>query len=219
MADVLARLGRSAVPEWFMAIDDYTRLGFEKSLHDALGIDAVSLLDGRVFGRLRDEAISENVFLIRSEARHHVGGIMQAIMDDYRGTGFPDESKSLAGRIQAISGITREHASVIARDQTAKLNSRLVQARQEDAGITHYIWRTAGDNRVVGQPGGLYPKGNTAHGNHYERNGKVFRWDRPPDDGHPGEAILCRCVALPVLNPAKLNLADPERKYRMAEVA
>jgi SPP1 gp7 family putative phage head morphogenesis protein len=144
---------------------------------------------------------------------------MKAIMNDYRGAGFSDGSKSLAGAIRAIAGATREKASVIARDQTAKLMSDMARARQEDAGITHYVWRTAGDNRVVGRPGGLYPKGSRLHGNHWDRDGKVYRWNQPPEDGHPGKAILCRCVALPIIDPAKLNLVDPEaRKPRMARM-
>lgn len=30
---------------------------------------------------------------------------------------------------------------------------------------------------------------------HVDREGKQFDWDNPPDDGHPGEPILCRCYA------------------------
>lgn len=60
------------------------------------------------------------------------------------------------------------------------------------AGIEEYIWRTAGDNRV--RPA------------HILRNGKKFKWDRPPLDGHPGMAIRCRCVAIPVIDLDNLKI-------------
>jgi uncharacterized protein with gpF-like domain len=28
---------------------------------------------------------------------------------------------------------------------------------------------------------------------------QVFRWDDPPEDGHPGQAINCRCRAEPFI--------------------
>jgi len=34
---------------------------------------------------------------------------------------------------------------------------------------------------------------------HVAREGKEFSWKNPPDDGHPGEPINCRCTAEPVL--------------------
>lgn len=44
---------------------------------------------------------------------------------------------------------------------------------------THYVWCTAGDNRVRGE--------------HAARNGQVFAWNDPPEHGHPGREPNCRC--------------------------
>ena len=108
-----------------------------------------------------------------------------------------------------LPGISYRRARIIARDQTAKLNSALTQGRMADAGIETYIWSTSEDERVRGNPTGLYPK---ALPSHYVMNGKVCRWDDPTvwlengewvkraDDApyfHPGMAIMCRCVAIP----------------------
>lgn len=108
-----------------------------------------------------------------------------------------------------LPGISYRRARIIARDQTAKLNSALTQGRMADAGIETYIWSTSEDERVRGNPTGLYPK---ALPSHYVMNGKVCRWDDPtvwlengewvkraPDAPyfHPGMAIMCRCVAIP----------------------
>lgn len=108
-----------------------------------------------------------------------------------------------------LPGISYRRARIIARDQTAKLNSELTQGRMADAGIETYIWSTSDDERVRGNPTGLYPK---ALPSHYAMNGKVCRWDDPTvwlENGewvkragdapyfHPGMAIMCRCVAIP----------------------
>ena len=207
-ANKLTEIALKDLQVWFFDIDGYSKKRFEDSIRRAMGVDAKSILDPVLADEVRRATISENVALIRSIPREFYGDVMSAIVADYRGDGFPDGSKSLAGRIQNLTGITKERASFIARDQTAKLNSVLAEARQTDAGVTHYVWRTAGDRRVVGTPGGLYPKGNRTHGNHYERDGKIYDWKKPPVDGPPGRAPNCRCISSPVINPAELRTVD-----------
>lgn len=56
-----------------------------------------------------------------------------------------------------------------------------LKAAEENRPTTHYIWRTAGDDKV--RP------------SHAANNGKIFAWDNPPETGHPGAAQHCRCVA------------------------
>lgn len=213
----LTTIANRAVPDWFSAVDRYAANKFNRSLRDALGIDAASILDQSIYDDIHERTIAENVNLIQALASAHYEQVIDAIYDDFEGVGFPGGAKSLAGRIQEITGATKYRASVIARDQTSKLNSQMTQARQEDAGITHYIWRTAGDQRVVGTPGGLYPTGNDKHRNHYERNGKLFAWNDPPSDGHPGESILCRCIAIPQIVPAKLKVVAGESRIPQAD--
>lgn len=82
------------------------------------------------------------------------------------------------------TGVSRSRADLIALDQVGKLNSALTQYRQRSAGVTSYIWRTALDERVRPL--------------HRAREGREFRWDKPPSDGHPGVPIRCRCAAAPV---------------------
>lgn len=112
--------------------------------------------------------------------------------------------------MQEMPGISFRRARVIARDQASKLNASLTQGRMADAGLSTYIWDTAQDERVRGNPGGRY---SNALPSHWEMQGKVCRWDDPTvcldDNGewvkrpptapyfHPGMAIMCRCVALP----------------------
>lgn len=70
------------------------------------------------------------------------------------------------------------------------------QLRQEDLGIEAYIWSSQNDAKV--------------RDNHADYDDRVFRWDSPPDSGHPGQAHNCRCWAepLPMQNNADVILAD-----------
>ena len=61
------------------------------------------------------------------------------------------------------------------------------QLRQEDLGIVQYIWRSQDDGKV--------------RDNHAAYDDRVFRWDNPPEGGHPGEAHNCRCFAEPIARP------------------
>lgn len=72
------------------------------------------------------------------------------------------------------------------------LDSILVRERQKSIGADEYEWETRRDERVRGNPDGLYPKAKPSH---YARDHQIFNWNRPPEGGHPGEAIGCRCRA------------------------
>lgn len=104
--------------------------------------------------------------------------------------------------LQRVAGASESRARLIGVDQTLKLSSALTQARQVAAGVQTYRWSTSRDERVRGDPGGLYPKADPSH---YALEGQVFSWDDPPEAGtdgepaHPGEAINCRCVPIPIL--------------------
>jgi len=79
-----------------------------------------------------------------------------------------------------------KRSKLIARDQMATFNGALNKVRQKQVGFDKYIWSTSLDERVRPE--------------HAAREGKVFSWDDPPEDGHPGEPINCRCVARPYVD-------------------
>ena len=60
----------------------------------------------------------------------------------------------------------------------------LNQAQQEAMGIEFYVWATQHDPRV--------------RGSHADRDDKIFRWDFPPEGGHPSQDFGCRCYAVPL---------------------
>lgn len=87
----------------------------------------------------------------------------------------------LAKQLQAHIGIARGRADFIARDQTTKIAANLDRLRQQEAGLGSYKWRHSG--KVHFRP------------EHLAREGKIFRWDTPPADGHPGTQPNCGCRA------------------------
>ena len=93
-------------------------------------------------------------------------------------------------------GIGRRRADFIARDQLATVNGELTRARHQRLGGEEYIWDTSRDERVRGNPQGLYPR---ARPSHFVREGRAFRWSAPPEGGHPGHAPGCRCRARPLI--------------------
>ena len=110
-------------------------------------------------------------------------------------------------RLEKVTGDTRSHVRMIARDQMGTLNCMMTKHEHESMGVSQYVWVTRRDNRV--------------RECHRTLNGKVFSWDNPPamwyvtKKGvvytgrycHPGEDYQCRCVAKPVFEQSAVNAA------------
>ena len=186
------------------ATDKQNKEALQKSIATAFSVDFATVVDSPVVAGELELAITQNVDLIKSISNQHFGEVGRAVLDNYRGVPQVGDV-SLTERLQKIGGISQNRAKFIARDQTAKLTGSLNQIRQADNGIEEYIWHNAGDRRVVGNPSGLYPRGNRVHGDHWDREGKKFKWSEPPHDGHPGHAPNCRCYAAPVLDLEKIK--------------
>ncbi len=107
--------------------------------------------------------------------------------------------------------VAADRAELIAVDQVGKLYGQVNAKRQQDLGVTEFIWRTVGDERVRGNPGGLYPKATPSH---WDRDSKTYRYDDPPkgksgEKELPGVPIRCRCSAEPKLDHLLDDLPDP----------
>lgn len=128
----------------------------------------------------------ENVALTRTMFRSEQE-TLEAMLRDGAGRTY----KALAKDIEDRFDITTRHAETIARSQGSRLNSQVSTARMQSAGITQFVWTTAGDERVRSR--------------HDELDGETFDFDDPPvtnDDGDtnlPGEDYNCRCVPFPVI--------------------
>ncbi len=162
-----------------------------KQVRAALGADV--LANDRRLPALIDGFVHENASLINSVPGDVITGIEQLTTRAIAaGTPHP----ALAEQIQERFDIGERRARTIARDQVGKLYGRITAYRHQDLGITSYRWRTMLDERVREE--------------HADREGQEFDYDDPPDDGNPGEPVLCRCSQEPVFDAILAALDDDE---------
>jgi SPP1 gp7 family putative phage head morphogenesis protein len=166
-------LARAASLRNLREVDD--RLS--RQIRESVGVDVRAALHvGGPIAHAMDDATKWNVSLIKSIPEQYFDKLGTLISD---------------GWAENLGDTTENRAKVIARDQTAKMNSAFNQERQQSVGIEKYEWQTSGDERV--------------RDNHADLDGQTFRWDDPGPckgtiDGepcHPGEDIQCRCNAIP----------------------
>lgn len=204
------------VTQWQMGVDDESRQALRKGLSSSLAVDVSALVDDPKIAETLALGSIAAASLIKSIPGQYLGQIAKAVTENYAGIPLPDD-RSLLQQIIEIGKVSKNRAQLIARDQTSKLTATVNQTRQTSIGISMYIWHNMQDNRVVGKPGGLYPKGNKAHGNHWIMEGMYCKWNDPTvystDKGKkwkkrttemprlpPSMEIQCRCFAEPVID-------------------
>ncbi len=133
-------------------------------------------------GKFIAERRSENIDLLK-KAHGTFADQMRSLLEDEANFGM--RSETLAARLAERGEVSEERAELIARDQTLTLNGQITEERQTAAGVEQYVWSTSLDERVRDE--------------HVALEGQTFSWDDPPEVGHPGEDVLCRCVAIPVV--------------------
>ena len=132
--------------------------------------------------RVRNVARNRNRRLEADLRDQHFGDAAEAAIDALRDGGSVEEARRA---IAGISDKTRNRADRIGSWETDSLNTEYTRRFHEAAGIDSYTWITQRDDDV--RPA------------HEEREGEVFKWANPPDDGHPGVPPNCRCSPMPVL--------------------
>lgn len=183
LEDIANRTGRDA--------NSYVKAGLEKELERVLGVNILSSQPW-----LKDvlEGFSkQNVNLITSVSDRYFEEIRNLT---FLGVSQGLRAEEISAKIQERTDIAGSRADLIARDQVGKIVSQTNELQQKSLGVSKYVWSTSLDERVRGDPSGLYPN---AIPSHYDREGKVFSWDDPPEDGHPGMPIQCRCAAIPYM--------------------
>ena len=167
-----------------------------ENFQKALGVDITPMMSDLRIRPIMEKAIADNAKLIKSIPEDMLPKIMGEFEKIFA-EGFDQEK--LLKIINKRFRVGGSRSKLIARDQTSKIIGQLTEARQVGMGIDSYIWITMDDESVVGNPGGEFPDGNEVHMDHFIRNGVEFFWNNPPPDGHPGQAISCRCVAQAVI--------------------
>ncbi len=154
-------------------------LKFSRQMKQVAGIDILADPElSRLFASFVQDSLKD-IKSIPARLFDEVEGVLRRSVRAGR------RAADIVPEIQKRFGVFGSRAALIARDQLNKINGQIVQRRQTDLGIEEYKWRTSMDERV--RPA------------HADREGDTFRWDDPPEGGHPGEPIQCRCTAEPIL--------------------
>lgn len=161
----------------------------------AVGVDRDALvrlleLRGVTTDEQIDEFAAQTVDLITSKAEELHDSIRLEVLESYQAG---ERWEDLSDRLQERLGVAESSADLIAVDQIGKLNSAVGAERSQGVGITHFTWRTVGDERVRPE--------------HEALDGQVFSYAEPPEEGLPGEPVRCRCYADPVLESELAEVA------------
>ena len=185
-ADKLARAikAESIVPiatKYGAATSDFQRAQLAKQARAAVSIDVRKLsgLDRNVPRQIAGFA-QTNADLITGLGQRMAEDIGKVVED---GVVMGSRWETIAGRLAHAGQVTESRAALIARDQVGKLFGDINKQRQVNLGVTRYVWRTVRDNRVREE--------------HEALDGDSIAWDSPPAEGHPGDAVNCRCYADP----------------------
>jgi SPP1 gp7 family putative phage head morphogenesis protein len=164
----------------------------KSSLKDMTG--GLTLKTDILTGELRNvlkASIAENVSLIKSIPEQYHKQVEGAVM---RSITSAQGGEQLIPFLRKYRGITERRARNIANDQWVKAYSSINRVRMQKLGIRNYEWLHSG--------GSMHPRRI-----HVSYSGRIFSWDNPPlldrktgARAHPGEAIFCRCRAIPVLD-------------------
>lgn len=166
---------------------------WQKAINQAIGVNVA--LPGTEMSTNIDAWAEENAALVTNLAQSYVSKVATTVNSGFReGLSW----RSISQNIQNETAVSKRRANLIARDQVATMNMQVTQQRASDLGIKQFKWRTMEDQRVRGNPSGLYPK---AIPSHFARNGKIYNWSDGAGarDTFPGQAINCRCYAMNII--------------------
>lgn len=161
-----------------------------RQIEKQLGI-AISLPESELANV--DDWIAENTQLIQNLQTEYLNRIQESIR-----TGFRESrtSRQIAKDIQKATGITWRRAQLIAVNEVGNLNAQINKERNEELGIDKAEWISSRDERVRGNPGGLYPD---ARPSHWANDGKIFKWSEGLNGELPGQPIRCRCFGRSII--------------------
>ena len=165
---------------------------------------------GDFFSQIIDTWVGDNVNLITTQPLNTLTKMREIVQQSFsEGRRVGD----IAREINEVYGMGKRHAALVARDQTAKLNSAITRKQQEDAGVRMYVWDTSSDQRVRDshrRMQGVYCRYDDAavYSDDEGKSWKRKTLDMPNIKGkfmHPGEDYQCRCIAMPVFSMAGVS--------------
>ena len=171
------------------SVEGYNRERMFKAFRAALGVDIRPLLTDPPVRAFMQERIRDNVDLIKTIPERTHAGLRKRIAEEFLDAPF--DSQRMTQMIRAEYKSEGYNLRRIVRDQQNKLNGQLNHMRQQQVGVTHYVWMSVQDQRV--RP------------DHVERNGRLYEWGELPPSEEPGQPVQCRCTARPVITKAHME--------------
>lgn len=167
----------------------YKRAGFE------IGMDNFTR-------QILKAQIEQQITLIKSIPRH----IMESCQSIFLNNLASLDAQAIEKSLVTLGGISARRARTIARDQTHKALTNIIQTKAQAFGAEYYIWTTSNDERV-----------SKGYGGHRQLNGRIYRYDTPTavidsygTKGNVGQRVNCRCV------PVSIFL-EPTQKVRLVK--
>lgn len=193
---------RQKVERMFNKVKAFAHKENEKPFKSVFGYTPKPPVE-RQFEMLKTIWVSQNMALVKSIDSRLMESIHYTLTENVIRAASREELRTeLVRTIRKLGETSEKRAILIASDQVGKLNSQLAQYEQMRQGVKSYKWITMGDDRVRAQ--------------HEARNGHTFYWNDPPDGGHPGYAIRCRCIARPCYDTDKINAKPIAGTYTKA---
>lgn len=165
---------------------------FQDDYGDALGIADLSEAGKKKLARMYTESLNPYIKKFASEQIADLRSIVKTNAE----TGYRFDV--LVERIEDRYSVSQSKAEFLARQETALFTSKARQVRFGEAGVTKYIWRTAGDSEV--------------RESHKHLNGRTFEYSKPPivdqasgRRANPGQDYNCRCADEPIIENVLAN--------------
>ena len=182
----------------------YHRKRVISSFRAALGVNVATVLSEPEIARFMTRRVAENVDLIRTIPGRMHAGIKRKLERELETNPF-DQSR-LKKIFRDEYGSSGYNLRRIVRDQTSKTIGGLTEIRQTQLGVERYQWLTSQDERV--------------RATHVANSGLMFAWTAPPTaTGHPGQDVMCRCVAIAVVTQASYDRLRGEGPYSITGIA
>ncbi len=135
-------------------------------------------------------AAAENVALIKSIPSQYLNKVEGAV---YRSITHPEGRDYLIREIKRTNQVTARRATMIAGDQTRKVNMALTAGRMQKVGVKKFEW--------------IHVPSSHPRELHVKLDGKVCKFDDPPIiqkdpeiRGYPAQLINCKCQMRPVFD-------------------
>lgn len=228
-------------------INDSLKAGYydflEKGIKNHKGITKATLSDYKKdFRKELENRIANSFALIKNKDNEIIAGLSSRFLNwvtidskDVRGRKTDENSLLNFLDFGKENDISEEHLKFIIKDQNNKMTASFDAILAEKNDAIACIWHNRKDKRVVGNPDGLYPHAESkAHGNHWEREGKVYilqngwaykkgyikgKLYESLEDGGVGVAIGCRCYLEYIYNLEDLPEENLTKKGKEVLIA